>query len=102
MAERLRERYRQQVRKQLQERFGYKNVNQIPRLEKVVVNMSVGEAIVNPKALDAAVSELDGDYRAEAGRREGKEVDRSLQTARRDEHRREGDAAGRPDVRLRR
>jgi large subunit ribosomal protein L5 len=58
MAERLRERYRQQVRKQLQERFGYKNVNQIPRLEKVVVNMSVGEAIVNPKALDAAVSEL--------------------------------------------
>jgi large subunit ribosomal protein L5 len=58
MAERLRERYRQQVRKQLQERFGYQNVNQIPRLEKVVVNMSVGEAIVNPKALDAAVSEL--------------------------------------------
>jgi large subunit ribosomal protein L5 len=54
----LRERYRQQVRKQLQERFGYKNVNQIPRLEKVVVNMSVGEAIVNSKALDAAVSEL--------------------------------------------
>jgi large subunit ribosomal protein L5 len=58
MAERLRERYEQQIRGQLQERFGYKNVNEIPRLEKVVVNMSVGEAIVNPKALDAAVSEL--------------------------------------------
>src|SRR5580658_10087566 len=58
MAERLKERYEQQIRGQLQERFGYKNVNQIPRLEKVVVNMSVGEAIVNPKALDAAVSEL--------------------------------------------
>ncbi|HEY1866973.1 MAG TPA: 50S ribosomal protein L5 [Candidatus Cybelea sp.] len=58
MAERLREIYEQRIRPQLQERFGYKNVNQIPRLEKVVVNMSVGEAIVNPKALDAAVNEL--------------------------------------------
>jgi large subunit ribosomal protein L5 len=58
MAERLKERYEQQIRGQLQERFGYKNVNEIPKWEKVVVNMSVGEAIVNPKALDAAVSEL--------------------------------------------
>jgi large subunit ribosomal protein L5 len=56
--ERLREMYEQRIRSQMQERFGYKNVNQIPKLEKVVVNMSVGEAIVNPKALDAAVSEL--------------------------------------------
>ena len=58
MAQRLKERYEGQVRKQLQDRFGYKNVNQIPKLEKVVVNMSVGEAIVNPKSLDAAVNEL--------------------------------------------
>jgi large subunit ribosomal protein L5 len=56
--ERLRETYERQIRPQLQTRFGYKNVNQIPKLEKVVVNMSVGEAIANPKALDAAVSEL--------------------------------------------
>ena len=58
MAERLKEIYEQQIRARLQERFGYKNPNQIPKLEKVVVNMSVGEAIVNPKALDAAVNEL--------------------------------------------
>ena len=58
MAQRLKEKYDSTVRALLQERFGYKNVNQIPKLEKVVVNMSVGEAIVNPKALDAAVSEL--------------------------------------------
>jgi len=58
MAERLLERYREQIRPELQKRFGYKNVNQIPKLEKVVLNMSVGEAIVNPKALDAAVNEL--------------------------------------------
>jgi large subunit ribosomal protein L5 len=58
MAERLKEIYDRQIRPQLQERFGYRNVNEIPKLEKVVVNMSVGEAIVNAKALDAAVSEL--------------------------------------------
>jgi len=58
MAERLKERYQGEVRKKLQDRFGYKNVNQIPKLEKVVVNMSVGEAIANPKSLDAAVAEL--------------------------------------------
>ena len=58
MATRLREKYQTDVRKQLQERFGYKNVNQIPKLEKVVINMSVGEAISNGKALDAAVTEL--------------------------------------------
>ena len=58
MAERLKEKYDSQVRAKMQERFGYKNVNEIPKLEKVVVNMSVGEAIVNSKALDAAVNEL--------------------------------------------
>ncbi|HTU83842.1 MAG TPA: 50S ribosomal protein L5 [Candidatus Acidoferrales bacterium] len=58
MAERLKDRYDGRVRKQLQDRFGYRNANQIPKLEKVVVNMSVGDAIANPKALDAAVSEL--------------------------------------------
>ncbi|MBV8489554.1 MAG: 50S ribosomal protein L5 [Candidatus Eremiobacteraeota bacterium] len=58
MAERLKEKYQGQVRKQLQDRFGYKNANQVPKLEKVVVNMSVGEAIANPKSLDAAVAEL--------------------------------------------
>ena|SRR5579872_833893 len=58
MATRLKERYDKEVRKSLQERFGYKNVMQIPRLEKVVVNMSVGDAIQNPKTLDAALADL--------------------------------------------
>src|SRR5579871_2717762 len=58
MAERLREMYDEKIRPALQERFGYKNVNQIPKLEKVVINMSVGEAISNGKALDAAVAEM--------------------------------------------
>lgn len=58
MATRLRERYEKEIRKALQERFGYKNAMQIPRLEKVVVNMSVTDAVQNAKALDAAVADL--------------------------------------------
>jgi large subunit ribosomal protein L5 len=58
VATRLKEKYRSSVRKALQEKFGYKNVEQIPKLEKVVVNMSVGDAIANAKALDLAVAEL--------------------------------------------
>ncbi|GAC1503837.1 MAG: 50S ribosomal protein L5 [Vulcanimicrobiaceae bacterium] len=55
---RLKEKYRGEVRKHLQGKFGYTNVHQVPRLEKVVINMSVGDAIVNGKVLDTAVSEL--------------------------------------------
>ena len=40
------------------EKFGYKNVMQIPKIEKIIINMGVGEAVANPKALDAAVSDL--------------------------------------------
>jgi large subunit ribosomal protein L5 len=58
MASRLKERYTSEIRKRLQDRFGYANVNEIPKLEKIVVNMSVGEAIVNAKALDLAVAEM--------------------------------------------
>ncbi|MDQ6823448.1 MAG: 50S ribosomal protein L5 [Candidatus Eremiobacteraeota bacterium] len=58
MVLRLREKYQKDVRKTLQDRFGYKNVHEIPKLEKVVINMSVGEAIQNGKVLDVAVSEL--------------------------------------------
>ncbi|HVS45906.1 MAG TPA: 50S ribosomal protein L5 [Verrucomicrobiae bacterium] len=55
---RLKEKYKGDVRKLLQDAFGYKNAHQIPKLDKVVINMSVGEAIQNAKALDAAVVEL--------------------------------------------
>ena len=40
------------------EKFGYKNVMQLPKIEKVIINMGVGEAVGNPKALDAAVNAL--------------------------------------------
>jgi len=58
MAERLREKYQSTVRPSLQERFGYKNPMQVPKLVKVVINMSVGDAIQNSKILDVAVAEM--------------------------------------------
>lgn len=55
---RLKDKYTQEILPQLQEKLGIKNVMQVPKLEKVVINMGLGEAIQNSKALDAAVSDL--------------------------------------------
>ena len=55
---RLKESYFAIVRDELQKQFGYKNVNQIPKIEKIVVNMGVGEAATDAKAIDAAVADL--------------------------------------------
>ena len=54
----LKERYEKEIAPQLQEQFGFKNPYQIPRVEKVVLNMGLGEAIQNMKILDTAVEEL--------------------------------------------
>ena len=58
MAPRLQERYRQEVVGKLSSEFGYKNVHQVPKVEKVVVNMGVGAATQNAKLLEKAVEEL--------------------------------------------
>ncbi len=50
--------YEQKVVPSLMKRFGYKNVMEVPKLEKIVVNMGLGEAIQNIKILDSAVQEL--------------------------------------------
>ena len=55
---RLKERYRKEVIPTLMERYRYKNIMQVPRLDKVVLNIGVGEAIQNAKALEAADSDL--------------------------------------------
>jgi large subunit ribosomal protein L5 len=55
---RLRGRYESDVRGALQERFGYSSPMQLPRLQKITLNMGVGDAKTNSKALDAAVEEL--------------------------------------------
>ncbi|MCI5969743.1 MAG: 50S ribosomal protein L5 [Clostridia bacterium] len=58
MASRLNAHYENEVRKALMEKFGYKSPMQIPKLEKIVINIGVGEAKDNAKALDAAVNDL--------------------------------------------
>jgi large subunit ribosomal protein L5 len=55
---RLKEMYRQEAVPALMKEFGYRNVMEVPRLEKVVVNIGLGEALQNPKALDSAASDI--------------------------------------------
>jgi large subunit ribosomal protein L5 len=55
---RLRDRYRKDVIPHLMKEMGYGNVNQVPRLDKVVLNMGLGEAIQNAKVMDSAVAEI--------------------------------------------
>ncbi|MGC8786261.1 MAG: 50S ribosomal protein L5 [Anaerolineae bacterium] len=55
---RLKERYMKEVVPALQKEFGYQNVMQVPRLVKVVVNVGLGEALQNAKALDAAARDI--------------------------------------------
>src|SRR5690349_2764156 len=55
---RLRDKYKKEVVPSLMKRFGYKNVMEVPRLKSIVLNMGLGEAVGNPKLVDAAVGEL--------------------------------------------
>ena len=55
---RLKDRYREEVAPALQQRFGIQNPMRIPKLEKIVVNMGVGEAAANSRALDGAMEDL--------------------------------------------
>jgi len=55
---RLVEKYNNEVKAKLMEQFGYTSTMQLPKVEKIVINMGVGEAVSNPKLLDTAVEEL--------------------------------------------
>lgn len=56
---RLKEQYKKEIVPNLIKEFGYKNIMQVPRIEKIVVNMGLGEAIQNVKILDSATEELE-------------------------------------------
>jgi large subunit ribosomal protein L5 len=58
MIPRLQEKYEKEVVPALMEKFAYKSVMEVPKLEKIVINMGVGEAKDNPKVLEAAVSDM--------------------------------------------
>lgn len=55
---RLKEKHKNNVIPEMMKKFQYKTVMQVPRLEKVVINMGLGESILNPKAMDSAVEHL--------------------------------------------
>ena len=59
MSSRLRELYDTEITKQLTEKFGYENPMMVPKIDKIVVNMRVGEAKENSKLLDAAVADME-------------------------------------------
>jgi large subunit ribosomal protein L5 len=58
MVPRLKERYRNEIAPAMQKEFGYRNPLQVPRLVKVVLNIGLGEAVTNARALDAASADL--------------------------------------------
>ena len=55
---RLRQKYENEVKNQMVEKYGYKSVMQIPTIDKIVINMGIGDAVSNSKVLDEAVAEL--------------------------------------------
>jgi large subunit ribosomal protein L5 len=59
LSSRLKETYQNEIAAAMQAKFGYKNVMQIPKLDKIVINMGVGEAKENSKTLDSAVKDLE-------------------------------------------
>ena len=70
MAPRLKEKYYNELAAKLKDELGIENVNDIPKLEKIVVNMGVGDAATDSKLMDAAVEDL-----------RGQEIHRNLQAA---------------------
>ena len=58
MVARLQEKYSNEVVQAMMDKFGYKNIMEVPKLEKIVINMGVGEAKDNSKVLESAVSDL--------------------------------------------
>ena len=59
MASRMQVKYKEEIVSALMERFKYKNVMQVPKLEKIVINIGLGSAKDNPKALEGALRDLE-------------------------------------------
>ena len=59
MSARLKEQYKTEIVEAMTKKFGYKNIMQVPKLDKIVINMGVGEAKENAKVLDSAVKDLE-------------------------------------------
>jgi len=100
MAARLKEKYHKEIKGALQKELGLENPMAVPRLEKIVLNMGLGEATPELEDAGSADCGFGGDCGAEAGDYEGEEVDCGVQGPREHAYRGDGDAARRHDVRV--
>ncbi|BCW49343.1 hypothetical protein StoSoilB13_16850 [Arthrobacter sp. StoSoilB13] len=98
---RLKTKYAETIKKSLQDEFSYANVNQVPRLVKVVVNMGVGDAAKDSKLIDGAVRDLTLITGQKPQVTKGPQVDRTVQAARRHADRCTRNSAWRPHVGIR-
>ena len=71
---RLKEQYTNEIMEAMMKKFGYKNIMQVPKLEKIVINMGVGEAKENKKLLDAAVADMETSPQTKSDRNQGKKI----------------------------
>ncbi len=95
---RLKDKYLNEVVPGLQEQFKYTNVMAIPKLDKVVVNIGLGEAVQNPKSSGRCPERFNSDYRSEACCNQSKKIYRWFQIKRRYASRCKSNFAWRPYV----
>lgn len=97
---RMKEKYQTEVVPALMERFGYRNIMEVPRFEKIVLNIGVGEATQDPKALEAAVRDLEAISGQKPVITYAKKSVAAFKLRGRHGHWVQGDSAGRPHVRV--
>ena len=98
MAARFKEKYNNEIKQAIAKELGITNAMAIPRLEKIVINMGLGEATQNVKIMDPLVADLASIAGQKAGHDQGEEVHRGLQGSRRHADRRDGYSAWRHHV----
>ena len=72
--EKLREQYEKEVIPALMNKFGYKSVMQVPKLDKIVINIGLGDVKENPKSLENAIN----DYRSKTSNHKSKKINSSI------------------------
>ena len=81
MAARLKDRYLNEITPALMQKFNYTTVMQVPKIEKIVINMGVGEAVSNSKVLDTAVEDLAKDLWSKTSSNKSQKIHRGFQTS---------------------
>ena len=81
MAARMKDRFLNEITPALMQKFNYTTVMQVPKVEKIVINMGVGEAVSNSKVLDVAVEDMQTDLWSKTSYHSFEEIDCRFQTS---------------------